>query len=617
MAPINITSADQANKLDVQNRYNTLSGLSSQMLATDPNQLRIQRTMSNLSGVGAVPNIPINTPTTVNPTSIGGIQPLTLTTPTPSTNTSGAGITGAMTSKLDTAKNEIAAMEKQAVTDAASTANQNKANLWESITGKKQIMTDQANAINTPEMQAKLKTKNDFYAKGNDNIKAQQAEIQAVNDSTQFPDQKAQAISQINNKYAFSNAQLSISYDIANNDYNSALNTINETAKLKMDALQPEIDYYSAFLSSNEANLTKAQQAIIQSRKDALTLAQTQAGDTAKQIGALQIQASQNGAPADVINAIGKATDLTSAVSAMGQYGQNALDVMYKQEQIKTEQAQRAKIYADAAALNNPSASEPIVSDPNSASILAQTGLSLPAFAYLTQGTTALTRMTAAQRLQYINEAENFANTKGIDISTFKSQYGALSKTVEANTLRNNQSQVAESELNATIENLKTAATESGLKSFRWGNVAKLYAGKEFNDADVSKYAFHLNQLREEFAMYNAALAGQIDANGNIRETSDADRKVAENIIKDGMSNGGIEGFANALEASRSKMATVLQSSIDAQNKQVWSLFGVGQNFKSKTPQAGNAPLVQPKEGDTKLWEGKTFKLSNGVWTAQ
>jgi len=219
--------------------------------------------------------------------------------------------------------------------------------------------------------------------------------------------------------------------------------------------------------------------------------------------------------------------------------------------------------------------------DDTSKSILSVTGLSLPAFSYLTTGTSALTRMTATQRLKYMNEAEEFLNKTGTDVSTFQSQYNALGKTVEANSLRNNQAAVAESELDATIQNLKTAADESDFKKLRWANVAKLFAGKEVNNATVIKYAFHLQQLRSEFAMYNAAIAGQIDANGNIREISDSDKAVADNIIKEGLAKEGIDGFENALKASREKMKTVLSNSIDAQNKQVWKLFGVEDKYQS------------------------------------
>ena len=252
------------------------------------------------------------------------------------------------------------------------------------------------------------------------------------------------------------------------------------------------------------------------------------------------------------------------------------LDIAYKQAQID-------KIKAETQSLNNPEVESKVAGDPLSSDILSQTGLSIPAFAYLTQGTSALTRMTAAQRVKYMNEAQNFAKQKGVDIATFQSQYKALSKTVEANLLRNNQAEVAELELDATLQNIRTAADEASFKSMRWANIAKMFAGQEFSDENVSKYSFHLNQLREEFAMYNAALAGQIDANGNIRQINEADYKKAEQIIKDGFAKGSITGFEEALKASRDKMGSVLQSSIDAQNKQVWKLFGVGENYQSKS----------------------------------
>jgi len=213
--------------------------------------------------------------------------------------------------------------------------------------------------------------------------------------------------------------------------------------------------------------------------------------------------------------------------------------------------------------------------DSNSKSILAQTGLSMPAFMFLTTGTSALTRMSSADRKQYMDEAEKFVNKTGTDVSTFRSQYAAIGKTVEANSLRNNQAGVAESELDATIKNIKDASQNANLGDLSRLNVAKIWAGQELNDASASTFKFHLNQLREEFAMYNAALAGQLDANGNIRQINDSDYKRADDIIQSGFAKGSIDGFEKALSASRSKMQVVLGDSIDAQNKQVWKLFGV------------------------------------------
>jgi hypothetical protein len=231
--------------------------------------------------------------------------------------------------------------------------------------------------------------------------------------------------------------------------------------------------------------------------------------------------------------------------------------------------------------------------DVNSTSILAQTGLSRPAYDYLTVGSTALSRMSGPMRIKYMKEGRDFTTKRGIDEATFRAQFGAINKTVEANVLRNNQSKVAQDELVATLDNLKSAADESSFKSLKWGNIAKMFAGEQVNDAAVNRYKFHLEQLRNEFAMYNAALQGQIDANGNIREINESDLKRAESIIRDGFAAGSLSGFGSALKASMDKMDTVLQRSVNNQNKRVWDLFGIGGNYKGQAP-TGQSQIVTP-----------------------
>lgn len=209
-----------------------------------------------------------------------------------------------------------------------------------------------------------------------------------------------------------------------------------------------------------------------------------------------------------------------------------------------------------------------IPGDPTSQSILSHTGLSIAAFGYLTQGTSALTRMSAAQRLQYMNEAQKWANDNNVDLATFQSQYEAYNKALQSNISRVNNVKVAEGELNGTLTNLSSAADDASFKSIKWENVAKLFAGQQFNDANVSKYAFHLNQLRSELALYNASASGKSTAD-------DSDRAEAERIIKDGFAKGSITGFQSALKASVEKMDNTLQQNVERTNGQVWSLFGV------------------------------------------
>lgn len=326
-----------------------------------------------------------------------------------------------------------------------------------------------------------------------------------------------------------------------------------------------------------------------------------------KDIVGILKEAAKNGAPESVRKSIASAKTAEDAINASSGWLQTATGdlgeyLQYKRDaeaagqvpeswQAYKEAADKAKMQMEinkAVAIKKAEAKiagEATVNDfvtPSGVegSILSATGLSVPAFSFLTQGTSALTRMPADLRIKYMNEAQNYLNKNGVDLSTFQAQYKAIGQTVNANSLRNNQAEVAESELKATLDNLQTAADDASFGNMKWKNIVKMFAGSEFNDKNVSKYSFHLNQLREEFAMYNAALSGQIDANGNLREITGDDRRVAEEIIKNGFAEGSITGFESALTASRQKMKTVLDNSINAQNKKVWNLFGVGDKYK-------------------------------------
>lgn len=98
---------------------------------------------------------------------------------------------------------------------------------------------------------------------------------------------------------------------------------------------------------------------------------------------------------------------------------------------------------------------------------MSQTGLSNWAFLLATKGPTALTRLSGAEKTKYGNEWRDYQIKHNVDGATFQAQYDALAATVTANSLRNNQATVAENELQATIENLQTAAKDSGLKDLK------------------------------------------------------------------------------------------------------------------------------------------------------
>lgn len=227
---------------------------------------------------------------------------------------------------------------------------------------------------------------------------------------------------------------------------------------------------------------------------------------------------------------------------------------------------------------------DPRVADPTSRSILAQTGLSYPAFLVMTGDASKVAR--GRPRTDAMNEVEKFANSRGVDVSTFQSQAAALNLVLKQNTMRFNQVKVAEGELAATLGNLKSAAAEAGLDDARAFNAVKLFVAGEFNNADVQKYAFHLNQLRSELAFYNAATQGRA---GNVFVQ---DYTEAERVLKQGVAAGSLDGLGEALNRSVDKMGTVLSGSVTRAQQDMWKLFGV-QRPPEPSAGAGGAGMVE------------------------
>ncbi|MGE5566157.1 MAG: hypothetical protein ACM3YN_08385 [Parcubacteria group bacterium] len=226
--------------------------------------------------------------------------------------------------------------------------------------------------------------------------------------------------------------------------------------------------------------------------------------------------------------------------------------------------------------------------DPESGSILAQTGLSMPAFLAVTGQASKLPR-DAATRNAAFRQAEEFANKRGVDLSTLSSQYDAYNKTLQANIMRNNQTNILEQELDGTISVLQPLAEQAGMGGLRVGNVARLFAGKEVNDPTVQQYRQQLLMLQSELAGMNAAARGNIDQSGNVK-TDQSDMEDAGRVIVNGLNARGAGGLAQAIHSTTSKNRAVLENNIDTSRKAIWNLFGVGQHYK---------PLYGPRPHST------------------
>jgi len=262
----------------------------------------------------------------------------------------------------------------------------------------------------------------------------------------------------------------------------------------------------------------------------------------------------------------------------------------YRQQQLAQGQ-QKINITLGGSGLSYAVPTDPSNPAPNSGgSLLSAAGLSLQAFNYLTQGVSSMSRMTNVQRNQIMSEANSWLNSHGIDVSTFQSRYDAYNKVLQGNIQRTNAAQIQENELQGTITNLAQTISQSDLGSIKAENVAKLFAGQQVNDPTVTKYATQLLSLRNELAGYNAAVRGNISASGG-PSPDQSDMEEAAQVIQNGIGSGSLAGFQSAITSQQQKMGTVLQGSVDSANKQVWDLFGVGNQYQSPVQQSAKGNL--------------------------
>jgi hypothetical protein len=253
------------------------------------------------------------------------------------------------------------------------------------------------------------------------------------------------------------------------------------------------------------------------------------------------------------------------------------------------------------------SSNEPIAVDTNSGAILAQTGLSQNAFLAGTGKLTSLPR-DAKTRTKATKEWQDWAIKNGIDSSTFETRYKAYNDALDRSISIMSNTKRVEDELIGTIDNLEKAAKDSGFNSVRLGNVIKKYLKGEVNDAEVMRYAVHLNQLQSDLASYNAVTQGRTST--EIRDIDDA-----KQVLKNGIAGGSFSGMKGALIDSVSKMGITMEKAVDRSSKAVWDLFGVGQNYKRKQ---GQSPTNTQQSSSPSIGTIKTFPNGKkGKWDGQ
>lgn len=426
-------------------------------------------------------------------------------------------------------------------------------------------------------------------------------------------------IADLNTKMASAVATLTQSFK--DNDITAvkdAWSVYQDASKERTDALQKTVDDTTAAIKDAQAEADKQQAIQEQQRQDYYN-------QNVKPIQDIQATLAKSGAPKDVIASVGQAKTVDEALQAGGTYLQSstnpdiakylfyqqqataagqtplAYDAYQKKQQDLENSAAYSKAYATAAgtAAGQASAFPSTVTDSGGGlggdskggSILAATKLSIGAYNFLTQGTASMSRMSATQRNQIMNEAQNWLNNNGVDISTFQSQYKAYNDVLQKNIQRANQTKIMAGEVTGSANSLIDAITAQGnnpsdpipsvhigegMGNLRANNVLDLMLGKETNNKFAQTYSTQIRFMANDLAGYLAAARGASSPELQ-------DQRDASDIISNGMNKGSIEAFKDAVQANEEKVGGVVNNAVTDAQKSVWGLFGVADQYASPT----------------------------------
>lgn len=398
-----------------------------------------------------------------------------------------------------------------------------------------------------------------------------------------------------------------------------AKDAADKAATAQYEQEQQSIDYQKAQLDALAPTLSKEEKAQADIQKAALDDRQTKinnAMDDKKTIIALATAAiknnpndpaAQSAAQQALQESNNPQPDVSKAMALVGKYQSDPVatqTAIYQMQKARNEAIASAPLSP-----NDPNAKSAL--DPSSQSILAQTGLSVAAFSYLTTGTAALSRLSSTDRQKIMKEAQDFLNKNGLDYSTFQSQYAAQNKVVQSNIERAANTKVFGGEVSGTVSQFITDVG-TDIPNLKPAAVAELFAKGSTNDTTAQKYAFDLQTMQNDLAGYYAASRGATSPD-------QADLTAAGKVITNGLSGKGAGAFKSSIDANIAKVSGVVNEAVTSAQKSVWDQFGVGDKYQSPTT-GGTSTLsadVQAKISDNVTFsaDGKTAYLPRSVWS--
>lgn len=374
--------------------------------------------------------------------------------------------------------------------------------------------------------------------------RAQLNELRALDKSGLSDAERNIKAKEINKQYAFEQADLSLTYHLANSDYTAAQATVDKKIELELEPLNTKLEFLKYFDQQAQDNWTKQEQRQFDLQKSKVQMEIDTKQQNLKDIYSIQIEASKNGVkiPPDVMAQLNKG-DITGSqalgiLASKGIVLQDQLDRQYKQAQINN-------IYSE-------------ISNRKAMTALASSQLPGPIQTKVQSVAAQFDGEQAVKNYQTIAETVHAVKNAGVSPTDDIQRIYAVAKVLDPN------SAVREGEYKTVQQYSTSLLQRAGLKANRVFN----------NDG------FLTDEARE--FIYTTL--------GNRLASSE-------------------KAYSNIYESYGSRINKVTGK---GDGKEYITDYSAAFKTSPQTP----GP-VQPKDGDTKVYNGVTYKVVGGNWVAQ
>lgn len=216
-----------------------------------------------------------------------------------------------------------------AITDLGTAVDTGKADIQKKYDRLGQLPTERADAYKTEGVYDKQAAYSKAVNTINQKELAYQTQVDKIRNSNptgQLEEGQQIQIDKLTKDWAITKAALSISAAFLKDDYELAKTIVDDRVDAETEGLKNELAGIEFFYTQNYNELSDERKNLLEFQMNQIAEEKADKEQKLQEIGAIQLAAAENGAPSSVVVAIGKANDLTGAITAAGSWIDQTID---------------------------------------------------------------------------------------------------------------------------------------------------------------------------------------------------------------------------------------------------------------------------------------------------